>query len=53
MVVMGLFGVFSALGIAYLLTFGIGAFVLRNYGLFLSKFFDNNVYKEYGESGAF
>ncbi len=36
----GVFGVFSSLGIAYLMTFGFGAFVLRIYGLSLSKGFD-------------
>jgi O-antigen/teichoic acid export membrane protein len=37
---MGVFGVFSSLGIAYLMTFGFGAFVLRRYGLFLSRGLD-------------
>ena len=37
---MGVFGVFSSLGIAYLMTFGFGIFVLRRYGLSLSKSFD-------------
>jgi O-antigen/teichoic acid export membrane protein len=37
---MGVFGVFSSLGIACLMTFVFGAFLLRRYGLFLSKGFD-------------
>lgn len=37
---LGVFGVFSSLGIAYLITFVFGIFVLRRYGLFLSRGFD-------------
>lgn len=36
----GVFGVFSSLGIAFLLTFVFGAFVLKRYGLSLSNGFD-------------
>jgi O-antigen/teichoic acid export membrane protein len=39
---MGVFGVFSALGIAFFMTFIFGAFVLRKYGLSFSKGFDIN-----------
>jgi O-antigen/teichoic acid export membrane protein len=37
---MGVFGVFSALGIAYLMAFVFGAFVLRRYGLSFTRSFD-------------
>ncbi|MCK5607345.1 hypothetical protein KAR91_36010, partial [Candidatus Pacearchaeota archaeon] len=37
---MGVFGVFSSLGIAYLMTFGFGVFVLRRYGLSFTRNFD-------------
>ena len=37
---MGVFGVFSSLGIAYLMTFGFGIFVLRRYGLSFTRNFD-------------
>ena len=37
---MGVFGVFSSLGMAYLMTFGFGIFVLRRYGLSFTRNFD-------------
>ncbi|VVB94963.1 Uncharacterised protein [uncultured archaeon] len=37
---LGVFGVFSSLGVAYLLTFGFGAFVLKRYGLSFTRSFD-------------
>ncbi len=37
---LGVFGVFSSLGIAFLLTFVFGAFVLRRYGLSFTRSFD-------------
>ncbi|MFH0904001.1 MAG: hypothetical protein V1854_02270, partial [Methanobacteriota archaeon] len=37
---LGVFGVFSSLGIAFLMTFIFGAFMLRRYGLSFSKGFD-------------
>lgn len=37
---LGVFGIFLSLGIAYLMTFVFGAFVLKRYGLCISKVFD-------------
>ncbi len=37
---LGVFGVFSALGSSYVITFVFGAFVLHRYGMRLEKGFD-------------